>query len=663
MAVSAPPRGTRPQAAVVARRPRPTRAHGLSWVPVSKRRIGLLRVVGALIALVLTVRLVQVTLLPGTNYRSLAAQEGYSVVSITPQRGSILDANGQVLAASVPRSTVVVDPVMIQNPIGESAKLSAILGIPKAVIRSEMLAQGQYVYVDHQISNALTKRVSAALGQLPGVYLVNEPATVRPNGAMAAAVIGNVSVWGQGQGGIEQQLNSVMSGKAGQEILSSDPSGSTLPGGTRVLTAPVQGSNVTLTLDAALQLRAEEALSNQMVASQARAGVAIITNYKTGKVLAMANLVAGAPANSNQLSGAVPTDQPQPHFTYTQQAPINMAVDYVYEPGSVAKIATFAAALRKGVITPGSELVVPDHIYLDGVRFHDAETHAPEVLTPQQILEQSSNVGTIMIASKLSPQTIDASFRNFGWGVPTGLNLPGESPGFLDPPSHWSGTAPGSVPIGQDEAVTPMQVLDSFNSIANGGVMATPRLVAKVGGKPTALKTRRVLPASVASVMTQLLSKVTYPNGTAPAAAVPGFTISGKTGTASVPYGGGRPGYVPGGYMATFVGFSTNSSVPLSAVVVLTEPRQLYGGLTSAKVFSQIMSYALYHTGAHVVATAPTAGTVALTSTASSSTASSSTPSAFAGCRIFPHRFGASVLGTNCPAGAKLNSSSLLGNG
>ncbi len=609
-------------------------------------------------ALVLVVRLVQVTVFPGANYRGLASQEGYSVVSVTPERGSILDAAGQVLAASVPRSTVVVDPLMIQNPIAEASKLSAILGIPRSTIRSEMLAQGQYVYVDHQISNALAKNVRAALAQLPGVYLVNEPATVRPNGAMAASVIGNVSIWGQGQGGIEQELNSAMTGKPGKELLSYDPSGSTLPGGTKVLTAPVQGSNVTLTLDAALQLRAEEALSNEMVASQARAGVAIITNYKTGAVLAMANLVAGAPPNSNQLSGAVPTDQPQPHFSYTQQAPINMAVDYVYEPGSVAKIATFAAALRKGVITPGTELVVPDHIYLDGTLFHDAETHPPEILSPQQILEQSSNVGTIMIASKLSPQTIDASFRNFGWGVPTGLNLPGESPGFLDPPSHWSGTAPGSVPIGQDEAVTPMQVLDSFNSIANGGVMVTPRLVSKVGGKATPISTRRVLPGSVASVMTGLLSKVTHPNGTAPAAAVPGFKISGKTGTASVPYGGGRPGYVPGGYMATFVGFASNSSVPLSAIVVLTEPRQLYGGLTSAKVFSQIMSYALYHTGAHVVATAPTAGTVAL-----APAAASSNPSPFAGCRVFPHRFGASVLGTNCPAAARLTSSSLLGRG
>ncbi len=658
MAVSAPPRRPRPAPGQKAGRPRPTRATGLSWLPVSRRRIAFLRVAGSLMALVLVVRLVQVTVFPGANYRSLASQEGYSLVSMTPERGSVLDSAGQVLAASVPRSTVVVDPLMIQNPIAEAARLSDILGIPKATIRSEMLAQGQYVYVDHQISNSLAGKVRAALGQLPGVYLVNEPATVRPNGAMAASVIGNVSLWGQGQGGIEQELNSVMTGKPGKELLSYDPSGSTLPGGTKVLDAPVQGSNVTLTLDSALQLRTEEALSNEMVASQARAGVAIITNYKTGKVLAMANLVAGAPPNSNQLSGAVPTDQPQPHFSYTQQAPVNMAVDYVYEPGSVAKIATFAAALRAGVITPGSELVVPDQIYLDGTRFHDAETHAPEILSPQQILEQSSNVGTIMIASKLSPQAIDASFRNFGWGVPTGLNLPGESPGFLDPPSHWSGTAPGSVPIGQDEAVTPMQVLDSYNSIANGGVLVTPRLVSRIGAKPTPISTRRVLPASVASVMTGLLSKVTDANGTAPAAAVPGFAISGKTGTASVPYGGGRPGYVPGGYMATFVGFSTNSSVPLSAIVVLTEPQQLYGGLTSAKVFSQIMSYALYHTGAHVVATTPTAGTVSLTPTAVASH-----PSTFAGCRIFPHRFGASVLGTNCPAAARLTSSSLLGAG
>ncbi len=653
-ASSAPQRHLRQEGPAMSKRGR--RPHGLSWVPVSKRRIALVRVLSVIVLSLLVVRLAVVSLFPSANYRLLAAAEGYSVLKVVPERGTIVDSSGAVLAVSEPRNTVVADPLLIQNPIGESTLLGAILGVKAAPIRNAMLSAGQFVYIAHQITAIQAQTIRNDAASLPGVSLVNEPLRVRPNAALAAAVLGSVSIWGQGQGGIEQQFNGVLSGKSGSELLYSAPSGSTLPGGVKSIVAPIQGKNLTLTLDSAIQLRTEQALSDEMVASQARAGVAIVTNPKTGAVLAMANLVAGAPVNSNQLSGAAPPAYAQPHFSFTQQAPINMAVDYVYEPGSVAKIATFAAALSRGVITPSSEIVVPDHIMVGGSLFHDAETHAPEVLSPRNILAQSSNVGTIMIASHLTPNEINKSFMNFGWGVPSGLNLPGESSGFLDPPAHWSGTAPGSVPIGQDEAVTPLQVLDSFNAIANSGTLVTPRLVEKVGSHPVAIKSRHVISASLAGVMTQLLSGVTGSDGTAPAAAVPGFSISGKTGTASIPYGGGRTGYIPGQYMATFVGFTTDSSVPLSTIVVLTQPNQLYGGLTSAKVFSSVMTYALYHLGA---VARPVAAPAAATTPSVGTAPSLGAPRG--NCNYFPHRFGASVVGASCRAARGMTSATLFG--
>ncbi len=615
-----------------------------------------LRLVSVLLLALLVVRLAVVSLLPSANYRSLAAAEGYSVVNVVPQRGTIFDSSGTVLAVSEPRNTVVADPLLVQNPIAESQVLSGILGIAAGQIRAAMLSSGQFVFIDHQITNAQSQAIKAAGAQLPGVSLINEPIRVRPNGALAASVLGSVSIWGQGQGGIEEELNTTLTGKNGSELLYSAPSGSTLPGGVKSLVAPVEGKNVTLTLNAAIQLRAEQALSDEMVASQARAGEAIVMNPATGAVLAMANLVAGAPVNSNQSSGAAPVTSPQPHFAYTEQAPINMAVDYVYEPGSVAKIATFAAALARGVITPSTEMVVPDHIMVGGTLFHDAETHAPEILSPRNILAQSSNVGTIMIASHLTPTQINDSFLNFGWGVPSGLKLPGESPGFLDPPAHWSGTAPGSAPIGQDEAVTALQIIDSYNAIANHGRLVTPRLLAKVGSKVVVPTSRKVISPKLAAVMTQLLSGVTGSDGTAPIAAVPGFSISGKTGTASIPYGGGRAGYIPGQYMATFVGFTTDSSVPLSTIVVLTEPNQLYGGLTSAKVFSQVMSYALYHEGAiahpGAAVVAPPVHFVSLPGLVSRGPQN---------CTYDPHRFGASVVGAGCRQKPTPTSASLIG--
>ena len=639
------------------RRSRP-RAHGLSWVPVSPRRIALLRALAVFTVGALVLRLGIVSLYPSANYRSLASAEGYSVVNIDPTRGTIYDSTGNVLAVSEPRNTVVADPLLVQNPIAESQILAKILGMGAGLIRSRMLSSGQFVFIAHQITNAQSQSIDANYAALPGVNLINEPLRVRPNSALAAAVLGGVSMYGQGQGGVEAQLNSALSGKAGSELLFSAPSGSTLPGGKKILVTPNEGKSAVLTLDSAIQLRTEQALSDEMVSTQARAGVAIVMNSHTGAVLSMANLVAGASVNSNQATGAAPVADPQPHFSYTEQAPINMAVDYVYEPGSVAKIATFAAALEAGIITPSSEVVVPDHILVGGTLFHDAEVHPVEILQPKDILAQSSNVGTIMIASKLAPTVINSSFLNFGWGVPSGLNLPGESPGFLDPPSHWSGTARGSVPIGQDEAVTPLQVLDSYNAIANSGMLATPRLINKLGNQVVPVTDRKVISPSLAQVMTKLLSGVTGANGTAPAAAVDGFNISGKTGTAQIPFGGGRSGYIPGEYMATFVGFTTNSSVPLSAIVVLTEPNQMYGGLTSAKVFSQVVAYALYHQGAVASPiTPPTPQPIRYATT------SGGLLNGQNNCTYLPHRFGASVLGTNCSGTTRLTSSSLPGPG
>ncbi|WP_201732252.1 penicillin-binding protein 2 [Acidithrix sp. C25] len=618
---------------------------GLSWLPVSRSRVGFIKVVSLLVLGALIVRLSVVSLAPSTNYRLLAAGEGYSIFKITPSRGTIFDSSGNVLAVSEPRYTVVADPLQVKNPIAESQILSSILAISPSVIRAHLVASGQFQYIAHQITQSQTAKINKELSSLAGIALIQEPLRVRPNQAMAASVIGGVSTFNGGVGGIEQSYNSLLTGTPGTELVNTAPSGGALPGGTKILTPSRQGKNLTTTLNTAIQLQTETALSNEMVATQARAGVAIVMNPTNGNILAMANLVAGAPPTSSALTGEAPINLPQPKFTFTQQSSINMAVDYVYEPGSVAKIATFAAALSRGIITPGTEMVVPDQIIVGGTNFHDAEVHPPTIMTPKDILAQSSNVGTITIASHLTPHEINASFRNFGWGVASGLNLPGESLGFLDPSKKWSGTAPGSAPIGQDEAVTPLQVIDSYNAIANGGVMATPRLVQAVGTTPAKVIKRRVISKPLASVMTGLLSGVTGANGTAPAATVSGFSISGKTGTASIAYPNGRAGYIPHQYMATFVGFTTDSSVPLSEMVVLTEPNQLYGGLTAAKVFSSSMTYALYHLGAKVVApsTPPSSSIV------TRPTVNSKVPgTAISTCSLPLARFGASLIATKC---------------
>ena len=621
----------------------PKRQHGFAWQPVSNRRIGGVAFGGILIVIVLVIRVTLVSVTPSSNYKALAAGEGLTSVPVAPVRGTIYDSSGQTLAISTPRSTVVVDPLEIRNPISESGLLSKILGISAGFIRSRMLAPTQFEYVDRQITNSQAAGINSNAKYLYGVSLVNEPIRVDPNGALAASVLGNVSLYGYGQGGVEEMMNSTLSGEPGTDLLYSPGSGPLPPNGLKVLTPTVNGANIQMTLNSAIQIDTEQSLSAEMVATQARAGVAIMVNTQTGSVLSMANLIAGVGVSPSP-TVFTPFADPQTHFAFTQQSPINMATDYVYEPGSVAKIATFAAALKAGVITPGSEILVPDHLRVGGALFTDAEQHPTELLSPKDILAQSSNIGTIMIASHLSPQTITSSFLNFGWGRYSGIGLPGESPGFLDPPNHWSGTAPGSVPIGQDQAVTPLAILDSYSAIANGGLLVTPHLIDRVGSKVAITSQRRVLPSRLAHTMTTLLSGVTGPNATAPDSQLPGFQISGKTGTAQIPFGGGKSGYIPGAFMATFVGFTTNSSIPLAEIVVLTEPNIIYGGLTSAKVFSQTMSYALYHLGAAQIPATTNASVVASTVSMQPTQASSISPN----CNYVAHRFGASLVGASC---------------
>ncbi|MCL5077508.1 MAG: penicillin-binding protein 2 [Actinobacteria bacterium] len=583
---------------------------------VSNRRIFGLEIVVGVSILALVFQLLDVTVFPNSKYVSLAKAEGSATVSVQAPRGAILDRNGNELAVSIPKKTVVADPSIVTNPLKEASILSTILGTPVSQIRSTLIVPGQFSYVQHLIGNAQAKKIQSLIsnGSLPGISLVNELTRVNPNGTLAAPVLGTLGPSGNPLSGLEYQFRNLLDGTPGQKVVTVSVSGSPLPAGVTDLVPPKPGDNLVLGLDRAIQFNTEQTLGAEIVKSQALSGSAIIMDPKNGQILAMANLIGTTGAtnggNGPVVNSASSNSKSNTKITGFAEAPTNMAVTNVYEPGSVAKIATFAAALENHVITPQSRVVVPPYLMIDGANFHDAEVHGTEVLSPEQILAQSSNIGTIIIAQHLNKYIITNSFLNFGWGKKTGLGFPGETSGFLVNPAKWSGTAIGSVPIGQDQAVSALQVLDSYNVIANNGVMVTPHFVDRVvpqDGKPAynwPLQKRKVISPTVAATMQQLLSGTVSANGTAPLALVPGYKILGKTGTAQIPYPN-KPGYQPGAFMATFVGFTQGTSTPLSAIVVLERPNPIYGGSVAAPVFSKIMSYALRQMGI-----APTSGTL-----------------------------------------------------
>ncbi|PZS21107.1 MAG: peptidoglycan glycosyltransferase [Acidimicrobiales bacterium] len=528
-------------------------------------------------------RLTWVQVFHNQAYAAVGRSELLHTVNLPAQRGPLLDRDGRVLAMSVPLQTVVADPHQIDDPLGEAKALAPVLKMSVATLQHDLSLGSGFVYLAHQVDDSTAAAVKALA--LTGISFVKEPKRELLAGDVAVPVLGQVGTEGHGQGGIEYQYDRQLAGHSGQMVVQRDPNGRDIPGGVVSDQAAQPGRGLVLTLDTPLQIEVRQALSNEVVTSKAQAGMAVVMDSRNGDILAMANLAR----SPNQ-----PTGAPIP-------APSNLALNEVFEPGSTAKVATIGGALQDHVVTPSQRLVVPDQLQVADATFHDAEAHPTTDLSVSDILARSSNVGTITIAKMLGKERINHFLQDFGFGRPTGLGFPGESAGFLDKPAHWSGTAIGAVPIGQDEAVTAVQMLDAYNVVANGGLMVPPRLVdatvdASGAEHPVpAQPNRRVISARTANQLKPMLEQVVQgADGTGKAAAIPGYAVAGKTGTAQKPYAG-KPGYQPGAYMASFVGFIPAQRPALTAIVVLDQPTPIYGGSVGAPVFAEIGRYALSH--------------------------------------------------------------------
>ncbi|HXQ58929.1 MAG TPA: penicillin-binding protein 2 [Acidimicrobiales bacterium] len=559
--------------------------------PVPRRRLGIIRIMVVVVFAVIAVRLVMVQGLSGSHYSSISAAQVTSVVQVPAVRGGIFDRDGAVLATSVPRTTIVADPFIIKHPKAEAAALSPALGLSQRILRKDLTEDSGFVYLAKKVGNAEATRVNKL--NLVGINLLPDTERVDPAGNLAMPVVGAVGAEGSGQGGLEYQYNSLLGGRSGTEKVEQALSGVTLPGGTTQLSPSTAGTSIELTLDEPLQYVAEQALGAEIETSHAKSGSVIVMNTHTGDILAMANLVA------------------DPTTGQAVEAPSNLALTQVYEPGSVFKLAPFSAALQDGIITPSQVFTVPNSLNIANWVFHDAESHPTEQLSATQILAQSSNIGTIEIAQLLGKTRLAKQIQALGFGQPTGLDFPAESAGLVkSDASTWNGSDIGSTPIGQDDAVTAQQVLDMVNTVATGGVYVPPRLVeATIADDGTLHQTprratHRALSTVVTSELTTMMEQVVQ-DGTAVAAGVPGYNVAGKTGTAQVPdpvHGG----YIPGAYMATFAGFAPAENPALSTIVVLNRPEPIYGGVVAAPVFSEVMQYALHRYG---IPTSPGGGT------------------------------------------------------
>ncbi len=556
------------------RRPR-ARFHRAPDRPDPRRRLIVLLVVLSLAFGGIVARLTVLQAIDSSRYSQFGKSQRLHSVVLPAARGAIVDRNGAGLALSTRRRTVWANPQLVRDPLTAARTLAPILGVPEDTLRERLTTSAAFVYLDRKVEDVVADKVASL--RLAGVSLLEEPKRVEPAAPLATPVLGQVGLDEEGLSGLEFQFQRELQGRAGQLVVERDPSGNDIASGIHELRAPVPGKQLRLTIDRSMQYETERVLSDQIVATKAKGGIALVMDVQTGEIRAMANLVAGA-------GGAVPGPSPD-----------NMAVTKVYEPGSVNKLITFAAGLEDGVITPSDTFVVPDSINVADGTFRDAEQHQTKKMSVSDIVAESSNVGTIMVARKLGKERVDRFLRGFGLANPTGLAFPGESGGLLPELKNWSGTSLATVPIGQGVAVTALQMLLAYNAIANDGVYVGPSLAkqvvdpnGRVRDAPRA-SSRRVVTSATAKELTGMLQQVVS-SGTGTAARVQGFTVAGKTGTSQKPRDGFR-GYKEGAYVASFVGFLPADAPRLSAIVVLDEPTPIFGGLVSAPVFAQLGSY------------------------------------------------------------------------
>jgi cell division protein FtsI (penicillin-binding protein 3) len=563
-----PPRRTTP--APAAR----TRARG-----PRRRLLAVLVLLGLLFAVVVG-RLAQLQFV-GDRYVALGDAQAVRPVELAAARGSIFDRNGYDLALSVPQHTVWADPALVTDPMAEAAALTPVLRLDAALLQSRLSQAGRFVYLARQVPDDVAAQVESLA--LDGVYLLDEPKRFNPAGSLARSVLGSVNLDNVGASGLELQHDDLLTGEPGELVIERDPNGRTIPTGEHQVSPASPGDDLVLTIDRALRFEAERLLAQQIAAMGARGGTIIATRPATGEILAMANVAIPAPGQP-----PVPTAD-------------NRALTQVFEPGSVNKVITLAAALEEGVATLDSVLTVPDHLRVSDHTFTDHDPHPTSQWTLSDIMTTSSNIGTIMLAQQLGPEGMDRYLRSFGFGAPSGLGFPDESSGLLLEPDDWWGTSIGSIPIGQGIAVTALQMLSAYNVIANGGMYVEPKLVLATVDEdgeshPTpASERRRVVSEPVANQVRDMMVNVVA-QGTGRQAAIEGYHVAGKTGTARKPQptGGYRDAAGNFHYVATFAGFVPAEDPQLSIIVILDEPSAtIFASAVSAPVFADLARYGL----------------------------------------------------------------------
>jgi len=530
------------------------------------------------------------------SFGRLASSQHSEDVVIPAARGTIYDRTGLQLAIGEQAQTVYADPRQVTDPKNESATVAQTLKLdPNQVYQQLSDRTHGFVYVKRKADPAQAAKLEKR--GLPGLGFYAEERRFYPQFSLASQVIGYAGVDNHGLAGLELSLDKQLAGRPGRERIVKDASGQAID--TVVSQPERDGSDVYLTLDHTIQANAQTVLRDTVAKWHAKSATAIVLDPATGAVRAMAT-APGFDANS------------YPQVWRVLQR--NRAVTDTYEPGSTFKLVTVAGALSERLVSPSTRFVLPYDIHVADRTIHDAEPRGTETMSVSQILSRSSNVGAITLAEKLSQHRLVQWISRFGFGHLTGVDFPGESPGIVLPEDKWSGSSIGNIPIGQGIAVTPIQMASAYAAIANRGIWVRPHLVERIGASASTRAThKRIVSRWVASEIMAMLKNVVA-EGTGTLAAVPGYQVAGKTGTAAKPDPQG--GYSDTRYVASFVGVVPASRPRLVILVSVDEPRgAICGGVVAAPAFAEIAKFDLQYLDGGVPPDAPATETSLTTAT------------------------------------------------
>jgi cell division protein FtsI (penicillin-binding protein 3) len=507
---------------------------------------------------------------------SLGRTQHRETVTIPAGRGTIFDRSGVELALGERATTVYANPMQIANPRRAALAIERTLGLDADQIFPTLADRSRgFVYVARQADPV--QAVALQRLKLPGFGFYPEERRKYPQQSVASQVLGFVGTDGNGLSGLEFQFDRALKGRDGKETVVKDPTGRVIDvEGER---PEVPGRDVYLTLDHSIQANAEEVLRDTVRRWAAKSASAIVLDPRTGAILAMA---VQPGYDANRFASA------------RSDLQRNRTVTDTYEPGSTYKLITVAGALSERIVQPTTRFTLPYSLHVADRVIHDAEERGTVNYSVAQILAHSSNIGAIKLAQKLGRTRLSSWITRFGFGRTTGVDFPGESPGIVLPPDKWSGSTIGNVPIGQGIAVTPVQMAAAYAAIANRGVWSRPHLVDHVaGGSRPSLNRRRLVSPRIAEQLMMMLKDVVA-QGTGQYAAMPGYQVAGKTGTAQKPDSHG--GYATGRYVASFVGIVPASRPRFVILVAVDEPRgAIWGGTVAAPAFEQIARFDLQY--------------------------------------------------------------------